>query len=254
MFHAETRSARVLDALRLTPGRVALVLGLGLAAFLLGSLLLDAPVSEALQAWPAYERAVFARLTRLGQSDWILIPSALIVIVAAVMLRTRIDEAWRQAMLGLLFGGGFIFAGVALPGIVTVVIKRIVGRARPYVEGSSPLDFEPFTLLDNAYHSFPSGHATSSIAFAIVLFTLTNGRLRGLFLLIGLLIALSRIVLADHYPTDVLGGLFVGTVVSLAVRDFFATRGWGMSVEGGRVVSHVHRLFIPLIARYRRAR
>src|SRR5690606_38015858 len=104
VFHAETRSARVLDALRLTPGRVALVLGLGLAAFLLGSLLLDAPVSEALQAWPAYERAVFARLTRLGQSDWILIPSALIVIVAAVMLRTRIDEAWRQAMLGLLFG------------------------------------------------------------------------------------------------------------------------------------------------------
>jgi len=256
VFHAETFSARSLDALRqrLTPGHVALVAGIALLAFLLGALLLDEPVSQALQAWPDFERALFLRLTRLGKSDWILIPSALVVAGAALALQARLDDAWRQAMRGLVLGGGFIFVGVALPGIVTVIIKRIVGRARPYVENASSLDFHPFNLLENAYHSFPSGHSTTAIAFSIVLFTLTNGRFRGLFLALGVLIGLSRIVVGDHYLTDVIGGLFVGTIFSLAVRDLFATRGWGMSIENGRVVSHIHRLFVPLIARYRRER
>ena len=33
-------------------------------------------------------------------------------------------------------------------------------------------------------------------------------------------------LLRAHYPTDVIGGVVVGTLGAYAVRAFFATRGW----------------------------
>ena len=99
-------------------------------------------------------------------------------------------------------------AGAFLAHAVAVVIKRIVKRRRPDHPAIAVNVGTPSRL------SFPSAHATSTTAAAILL-----GRATGLPLPVVLVppMALSRLVLGVHYPTDVLTGVAVGSVVAKAV-------------------------------------
>ena len=49
-----------------------------------------------------------------------------------------------------------------------------------------------------------------------------------------LLIAVSRVVVTAHYPSDVLAGAVVGVVGALLVRRWFALRGLAFSIGAGR--------------------
>ena len=217
------------------------------------ALLLDAPVTEALRNWPAYERAFFRFITDLGKSDWLLIPTLLAWAACSAGLRLRLNWSWAWAARGLASLSAYIFVSIAFSGIVTVILKRIIGRARPmYLEELGVLNLRPFDLLDWSFHSFPSGHATTAVAFAVVLYTLTNRRFRGWIIAFGLAIGLSRIVVGDHYLSDVIAGSFVGLASAILVRDYFATRRWGMRIEGGQVNFRMFTAFRPLIRRLRR--
>ena len=48
------------------------------------------------------------------------------------------------------------------------------------------------------------------------------------------LIALSRVVVTAHYPSDVVAGAIVGAIGALLVRDWFAARRLGFAVERRR--------------------
>jgi len=89
-----------------------------------------------------------------------------------------------------------------------VVIKRVVKRKRPHHPAISVNVGTPSQL------SFPSAHATSTTAAAILL-----GRATGLPLPAILVppMALSRLVLGVHYPSDVLTGVVVGAAVAQSV-------------------------------------
>ena len=89
-----------------------------------------------------------------------------------------------------------------------VVIKRIVKRERPDHPAIAVHVGTPSRL------SFPSAHAASTTAAAILL-----GRVTGLPLPWVLVppMALSRLVLGVHYPSDVLTGVAVGALVAKAV-------------------------------------
>ena len=96
------------------------------------------------------------------------------------------------------------FAGALL---LSGLLKLIFARPRP--------DLFPPLVVEHSY-SFPSGHTMSAIAYygllALVLWQ--RGR-RGWAILAGLwvpLVALSRVYLGAHYPSDVLASLAVGTI------------------------------------------
>jgi membrane-associated phospholipid phosphatase len=111
------------------------------------------------------------------------------------------------------------WAGVAVGAVgahaASIVIKRVVRRPRPNDPSVAVNVSTPSKL------SFPSSHATSTTAAAVLL-----GRLTGLPLPAVLVppMLLSRLVLGVHYPTDVLAGSALGAasaaVVLRAERKF----------------------------------
>ncbi|NKS73340.1 phosphatase PAP2 family protein [Rhodococcus hoagii] len=104
------------------------------------------------------------------------------------------------------------WAGVAVGALgahaASIVIKRVVRRPRPNDPSVQVNVSTPSKL------SFPSSHATSTTAAAVLL-----GRLTGLPLPAVLIppMLLSRLVLGVHYPTDVLAGSALGAVSAAAV-------------------------------------
>lgn len=207
-------------------GRGWLLAAAAAAALLAVLSVVDAQVSHFGQSLPEPALIAFGWFTRLGESDWILVPSAIVLVAAAAGARYASSTTLRRALAQLTGIAGFIFVGVGLPGLFTAIVKRIIGRGRP--EGSetaAPFDFQVMSWGDWVYQSFPSGHATTAFALCFVV-SFLRPRWFPAMLMFAALIALSRIVLGAHFPTDVLAGALAGTLGAYLVRNVFARRGW----------------------------
>ena len=105
----------------------------------------------------------------------------------------------------------FSFVGLIITGIITQIIKHIVGRPRPNYSMES--GFYEFDLINfNSYfHSFPSGHASTIFLVAFV-FSLLTPKIRYIYFIFASIIAISRVVVGAHYFTDLLGGFIVAII------------------------------------------
>jgi membrane-associated phospholipid phosphatase len=99
-------------------------------------------------------------------------------------------------------------AGAFLAHACAVLIKRVVRRERPTHPDIAVNVGTPSQL------SFPSAHATSTTAASILMARTTGLPLPALLVPP---MAVSRMVLGVHYPSDVLTGVAVGAVVARAV-------------------------------------
>jgi len=89
------------------------------------------------------------------------------------------------------------------------VVKAIVRRPRPVLEGLPPLGGAPSSL------SFPSAHATSSFAVATAMTRVEPWG--ALAFVLALALALGRPYLGMHYPSDVAAGVVLGLILGLLV-------------------------------------
>lgn len=100
-------------------------------------------------------------------------------------------------------------AGVVGAHAASIAVKRVVRRARPDHPSVEVLVGTPSKL------SFPSSHATSTTAAAVLYSGLTGRNL--VPALVPPMLA-SRLVLGVHYPTDVLAGAALGGLVGGLIR------------------------------------
>ena len=106
----------------------------------------------------------------------------------------------------------FSFSYLLLVGLITQIIKHLVGRPRPnhsQLDGSFEFNF---LSTESSFHSFPSGHSSTIIAITIIM-ALAIPNLKYFFYFFGFLIALSRVVVGAHFLTDVIGGLIIAISV-----------------------------------------
>ncbi len=151
---------------------------------------------------------VFNFITDFGESQWYLIAGVLLF------------AAFRKSNPGRAYSGLFLSLSVAVSGIVADIIKYFAGRARPTIYFSEHLyGFNSFHY-EYEWTSFPSGHAATAFSAAIVLATLYP-RWRILFLFSGALIAFSRILLTQHYISDVIAGSWLGIVSSILLYNLY---------------------------------
>ncbi len=196
-------------------------------AVVLMMILVDAPVARAAMHLPHWYRWFNEQITDFGKSGWVLWPVGLLFLALAALpaATTRISQA---VMAAFMVRVGFVFLAVGAPGLFVAIVKRFIGRARPYVDhGPHPFEFHPFSSA--AYASMPSGHATTVFSILVALGSLWP-RGRTVLWIYAVAILVSRVVVSAHYPSDVVAGAVVGTVGALLVRRWFALRRLGFSV------------------------
>jgi len=110
---------------------------------------------------------------------------------------------WRKGLIVfVLCAAGFIVADHT-----SDVLKNLIARPRPCDELQNVRLLVPCL----ASFSFPSGHASTSFAMAsIIAYFFRRGAIPAF--IISVLVAYSRIYVGVHYPSDVLGGAYLGVV------------------------------------------
>ena len=129
---------------------------------------------------------------------------------AILLLVTIAALLWRKKQR--LLAGLILFVGAGEES-VTYIIKHLVKRLRPE---------QVLSLIREDSYSFPSGHAVRAtvlfglLAYLIIKsYTTTRARIVtfGLYVLSVFLVAVSRIYLGVHYPSDVWGSVLLGSAI-----------------------------------------
>jgi lipid A 4'-phosphatase len=196
---------------------------LGAAAIVLietvSILWLDRPLADFFHGHGAALQPVFDVVQRFGLGyPWLVLCA---LVFAALRWGGRIEQLrrWDSAMRASAHIPAFIFAALAASGLLADLLKVLVGRTRPkLLFASGAYDFTWFGWHPDHW-SFPSGHATTAAALMTALWCVWPRPL-WLYVAAAALVAASRVVTGQHYPSDVIAGAVIGIVVTraLAVR------------------------------------
>jgi len=147
---------------------------------------------------------------------------------------TFLGDGLVYLMVAIIFVGYsyfnlIILASIAVLQTIFVQIgKRLIfdyPRPKVFFENS----METFNFVEGVKvygaHSFPSGHTATAFAVATLLICLTKNKLlQVIYMLIAILVAVSRIYLLQHFLVDTVAGAIVGVLSAVAIWWFFTKK------------------------------
>jgi len=169
-----------------------------------GAYAVDRPLYDAVQSARSPFTNSFAKtVTPFGARRAEYLSAALII--GGISARdSNVRDAGRDSLEAEIIAGG----------IVTPLLKRAFGRARP-IQEEGVRSFHP---LSATHQSFPSGHATNAFAFATavaghydgwvvpaIVYSLASG------------VAMSRVNDRAHFPSDVVAGALIGRGIAKSI-------------------------------------
>ena len=153
---------------------------------------------------PAALRSFFAAVTLSGSAAFLL-PASVVAVLALLIAQCRFEAR--------LLGASMLTAP-----LLVYLLKCVVGRERPLL-------WDTQTYWGS---SFPSGHTLGTAAFATAaalclarIWPRSASLATAVAILWGGLVALSRLVLGVHWPSDVLAALCLGVFIPLAFSVVF---------------------------------
>lgn len=149
--------------------------------------------------------------------------------VLAVWITTILIYSSLQKSRSLQHCAVSMLASLALSGIYVQILKFLTGRGRPVLDLHS-FSFMPFSTANN-WHSFPSGHSTSCFALAATAAYFYPDK-KNLWYLLAFFISFGRVISESHFPTDIMGGAFLGILSGYTTSRFIEKKiAWPKSCE-----------------------
>jgi undecaprenyl-diphosphatase len=146
---------------------------------------------------------VFDFFFKTISENWFLL--SLLAIILAVLI-------WKDRRRGLVIAI-VVIVGIGLADIISAdVLKKLFSRPRPC---HTFFDLRMIAGCGGKY-GFPSNHASNSIVFAFIL-TRFYKRLNPYLWTLAVMVCISRMYLGKHYPSDLLGGAILGTLLGFGL-------------------------------------
>lgn len=196
--------------------------------------MVDEKAARVARTLPAGTVKIFDTITDLGASGYMFALAAATALAASVAHGRATSARLRAGYEVLAARAVYIFIVLAVSGILSQIFKHLIGRARPKLIDQFGIFHFDFFSWKSTLASFPSGHTTTAFAIAAAL-ALFLPRWQAGLLLTAIVIGVSRIAVSAHYPTDVLGGMALGTIVALSVARAMARRGVVFHLVDGRL-------------------
>lgn len=133
----------------------------------------------------------------------------ILLFVLAILLLINYKKYWKMVLEALIAAGFTRF-------VLAEIIRQFWFRQRPFVLQN----FVPLIVQSAEEASFPSGHATFFFALATIVY-FYNKKLGIIFFIASFFIALARVFVGVHWPSDILAGALLGILMGYILNWLF---------------------------------
>lgn len=186
------------------------------------------------------DESVFHALNRAGSNVFLdaLMTAFTVVMGISFVMATFAIGLWLRRRKDLAID---YLVLIALASVLAEVIKIVTDRQRPFDVLPNVNTISWLGLTSASGPSFPSGHAARAFAVAALLSFGRGPRIYVISFALAGCVAVSRVYLGLHWPSDVLFGALLGIFIALLLRSF-AGAGSFYGRARSRLVHFLERL------------
>ena len=214
-----------LNQLNAQEKKVSIYLLIGALFFLL----FDYSIASFFHSLNYQTKSLFGTLTHFGDSLYFFIPTILTwALVKIIKSKNQIINTISEISL-------FIFLNILLSGIVTQILKHVIGRPRPVLFNGFEQKSLSIISFDSKWHSFPSGHTATIFAF-IFCMALLFPKIKNILITFAIIIASTRVIVGAHFISDIFGGALVAYLSSIFISKNLASKKILFTAEGEKLI------------------